>query len=896
VACLDEQAVLDMVEGRLSPAERRAAVAHADGCADCRELIAGAAAQLVPEGERTTEQGSPQSLPETTLRPGGQVGRYRILDLVGAGGMGVVYAAYDPELDRRVALKLVRGAAGPDAESQRARLQREARAIARVSHPNVVAVHDVGAIGEQVFIAMEFVEGATLKHWLEAAPRPVGERLEVMLQAGRGLLAAHRAGLVHRDFKPDNVLVGKDGRVRVTDFGLARPPGDLAQGLPRSEDLNASPDEPLTRTGAFVGTPAYMAPEQMRGGSIDPRADVFSFAVATWECLYGARPFAGGTAEELARAVNSGRFTEPSPSEVPPRIRRALTGALAADPDQRPRTLEPLLADLAPEARRRSRAVWWLAAALLALVVGGVRLAQRARDRAECTASGQRIIGAWDGSRKQAVLNALGDSETVRALTATLDRYATAWSQSRVQACEATRVRGEQPVDSMTLRVECLEQRRRELDAFVARVAQSPRHLEQAAVRAHQLVSIAECDDVTSLKKVLRPSVSGPALDALRSRLAALMADRFVADNKSEGAESAALTADAIRVGAFDVAAGALLVEGATRQGVDDFEGAAASLKEAAIIAAMAHDDVQLAHVLVRSIIVEGVISPHFEAAQRLIAYAQAVVRRLGGSPRAEWELLDARGQVAWRAGRLAEAEELQRAAFAWYERSGESDPLDRAALLVGLADTLGDAGRTDDSTRLYDEVLQLYRAALGPEHLQVLQVENNRAIDRFESGHTDEAIAAGRRVLAAFARHPEERDGYANALNSMGWFLTDSDPREAEKLYRQSIDLYQSIAPIDELALAQPLSGLGWTQLALGRRSEALVTLERALAMQTGTGVPATDLAETELALAHALGSGPRALHLARHAHDVLAANPLGVRRAKLVTDAQALTDSLSK
>jgi tetratricopeptide (TPR) repeat protein len=896
VACLDEQAVLDMVEGRLSPVERRAAVAHADGCADCRELIAGAAEALVAAGERTTE-GDPQVSAAEPLRPGGLVGRYRILDLVGSGGMGVVYAAYDPELDRRIALKLVRGAAGPDAESQRARLQREARAIARVSHPNVVAVHDVGAIGEQVFIAMEFVDGATLTAWLKQAPRPLGERLEILLQAGRGLLAAHRAGLVHRDFKPDNVLVGRDGRVRVTDFGLARPPGDLGTAG-HAEDLLASPDVPLTLTGAFVGTPAYMAPEQMRGGSIDPRADVFSFAVATWECLYGARPFTGATAEELAQAIASGKLNEPSPSEVPPRIRRALVGALAADPDQRPRTLEPLLAELAPQARRRSRGVWWLAAAaLLALTLGGIRLGQHARDRAECAASGQGIAGVWDASRRQAVLSALGDSDTVRALIATLDRYGAAWSQSRVQACEATKVRGEQSVDAMTLRVECLEQRRRELDAFVARVAQSPRHLDQAAVRAHQLVPIAECDDVASLKKVLRPSVSGPALDALRQRQAVLMAGRWVVDRESETEQSTQLADDAIRAGALDVAATALLVEAATRQTIDDFPGTTSKLREAAMVAAMAHDDKRLAHILVRSIIVEGVVGTDFALAQRLVAYAQTVVKRLGGNARAEWELLDARAQLAWHTGKLADAEELERAALAWLDRSGETDPLERAALLLDLADIVGDSGRTDESTPLYDQVLTLYRSALGPYHLQVLQVELNRAIDRYESGHDDEAIAAMGPIMDGFTHHPEERAGRANALDNLAWFLQDRDPRQSEKLFQQALALYREVLPPNSIDLATPMTGLGVVQLNLGRKAEARATLESALLLQKSSPIhDGADLAETELALARALPPGPRALELAKHAYVVLKDHPIGVHRAQLVTQSKALVDSLSK
>src|SRR3954453_18295126 len=168
----------------------------------------------------------PPRQPGEPLPRGSAVGRYVVLERIGSGGMGVVYAAYDPELDRKVALKLLRpdraGAVGEAA----LRLQREAQAIARLSDPHVVAVYDAGTLGEQVFVAMEFVEGRTLREWLKAEPRSWSEILKAFLAAGRGLAAAHDAGLVHRDFKPDNVLLGGDGRVKVADFGLARPVGE----------------------------------------------------------------------------------------------------------------------------------------------------------------------------------------------------------------------------------------------------------------------------------------------------------------------------------------------------------------------------------------------------------------------------------------------------------------------------------------------------------------------------------------------------------------------------------------------------------------------------------------------------------------------------------------------
>ncbi len=234
------------------------------------------------------------------LERGAAVGRYVILDRIGAGGMGVVYAAYDPELDRRVALKLLR--TDRFAAPGHLRLLREAKALARLTHPNVVAVHDAGTFGDQVFVAMELVEGETLRQWLEAGARSWREVLDRLLAAGRGLAAAHAAGLVHRDFKPENVLLGRDGRVRVVDFGLAKALADAAEE-PAAPDSGGELASPLTEWGAVLGTPAYMAPEQIRGIAADARSDQFSFCVALYEALYGERPFGKGPRETPSRGA-----------------------------------------------------------------------------------------------------------------------------------------------------------------------------------------------------------------------------------------------------------------------------------------------------------------------------------------------------------------------------------------------------------------------------------------------------------------------------------------------------------------------------------------------------------------------------------------------------------------
>src|SRR5712664_1594818 len=310
------------------------------------------------------------------------LGRYKVLGELGTGGMGVVYSAYDPELGRKVAIKLVRpeASASLSASEGRARLLREARAMAQLSHPNAIAVYDVGTFGEQVFIAMEYVEGSTLAEWLSLKKRPWREVISMFVQAGRGLAAAHAAGIVHRDFKPDNVLVGNDGRVRVLDFGLARAAG-AADGTnsvfandPTTTEKKLSERAgmlslALTEPGKLMGTPAYMAPEQLRGQLGDARTDQFSFCIALYQGLYGELPFSGETVTALLNQMEQKRVKEaPSAVRLPARVRKVLLRGLNPAREERYESMDQLLKELT----RRPPAIWrWsLALVLLAALVG----------------------------------------------------------------------------------------------------------------------------------------------------------------------------------------------------------------------------------------------------------------------------------------------------------------------------------------------------------------------------------------------------------------------------------------------------------------------------------------------------------------------------------------------
>jgi serine/threonine protein kinase len=343
MACVTNQEVLDFVGGQLDASQRAQAERHFGDCDSCRSVLVECA-----RGDAQVEG--------SLLRSG----RYRVEGPIGAGAMGVVYSARDLQLDRKVALKLLRpDAPGVAPEAQRSLMLAEARALARLAHPNVLAVHDVGDDGERLFMAMELVEGGTLTAWLRERSRPLSSVLDAFVQAGRGLAAAHAAGLVHRDFKPDNVLVGADGRVRVSDFGLAV--------------------REQTRNGRG-GSPAYMSPEQLRGGAADARSDQFGFCVALFQAVNQALPFEGRTDDERLRSIREGPCW-PGTAKVPPPLRALLTRGLQFEAAARFGSMEDLLDKLSrlQRARPSKRALAGAGLVVLALVAGFAGLHRRYR-------------------------------------------------------------------------------------------------------------------------------------------------------------------------------------------------------------------------------------------------------------------------------------------------------------------------------------------------------------------------------------------------------------------------------------------------------------------------------------------------------------------------------------
>jgi tetratricopeptide (TPR) repeat protein/predicted Ser/Thr protein kinase len=426
---LKDNELAEMLEGVLPPDRLSLAEEHVDACPSCLKLLASAARVLSISREGTLPPA--EAIP---LARGALVGRYVVLEPLGAGGMGLVYASYDGELDRKVALKILRP--GSTADDLRARVQREAQALARLNHPNVITIYEVGTFQEQLFLSMELVEGATLRDWLHEKKRKLQEVLDVFLQAGNGLAAAHRAGVVHRDFKPDNVMVGKDGRVRVTDFGVARLDGRYSEEVTLPGGTSPA-HESLTASGTVIGSPAYMAPEQMAGKPADARADIFSFCVTLYEALYGERPFAGHTLDQVRIAVASGSVRPaPSGAHVPSRVRRELLRGLANDREKRFASMDELLRALRKESVRWRRALLISLGAVAALALGYLALRPHTGSRLSANPKAQELY-------LQALTLAADGTQLANALEAVValdPGFASAWADLAAAYADMGRV------------------------------------------------------------------------------------------------------------------------------------------------------------------------------------------------------------------------------------------------------------------------------------------------------------------------------------------------------------------------------------------------------------------------------------------------------------------------
>ncbi len=790
------------------------------------------------------DRGSPSFAGETAdaavgrqvprLAPGDIVeGTYRVEEAIGAGGMGIVYRARDIKLDRPVALKL---RARWNQSGSYDRLLREAMAMARLSHPNVVAVHEVGNYRDHLVIAMEYVDGGTLGSWLGHAPRSARDILDVAGRAGDGLAAAHRAGLVHRDFKPDNILIGKDGRVRVADFGLARPVTASEEQLAPARDdaLGAT----YTATGAHVGTPAYMAPEQL-GGTVDARADQFSFCVVVWEALCGERPFAAATTSRFLAEVRRGPPREPA-SRLPRWLRRVLARGLALDPAARYPSMEALLADLrrGPVWRRRGLVLAGLAGA------AGILLAIRwLAAPPPCAGAAAKLAGVWDAGRKQSVRAAFlatGKSyaaDVADAVTRSLDAYAQGWVDMRAQACEATAVRHEQSEALLDRRMACLDGRLRNLQALTSLLAQGPDEdvLREAARAALALPDLGGCADAAALAAAAPPPTDASArarVDAVRARLA--HAEALYATGKRKEAEAIARAAvdEAHGIGYAPLEAQAVYLLGRIQSLFGD-EQAEDTLYRATRLAAEAKDDARAAESWLSLLPVVARRKP--DEAATVVRFAEAAVARAGGGSDLRARFLSSVGAVMHHQGKYAESRDRYLEALALYEKLRGSDDVALAPTLSGLANALDMLRQFDQAEKYHQRALALERRAYGPRDVEVAAALHAYGASLALKG----AYAEGRDRFVEEIAILEELFGpdhpqLVSALTNLAATLKGlHELPEAEKVIRRAVALGERIYGPDDPRTAKALGNLGAVLQDQGKYAEATPLFRRVVAMQ---------------------------------------------------------------
>jgi tetratricopeptide (TPR) repeat protein len=784
------------------------------------------------------------------LPRGAVVGRHVVVGRLGVGGMGVVYAAHDPELDRKIALKLVLPGAGTDSEG-RTRLLREAQALARLSHPNVVAVHDVGTHGERVWIAMEFVAGHTLNEWARLRPRGWSELLRVLLHAARGVAAAHAAGLVHRDLKPENMMIGDDGRVRVMDFGLAH--GRLhAPALTAADTHHASAELPvltqqLTYAGALQGTPAYMAPEQWEGAEVTAAADQFAWSVTAWELLHGERPFAGDSLAALAAAVCGGARRPPPPGRRAPKwLRRVVERGLAIQPAQRWTSMVALIAALE---RGRTGASVRKAAAVAVAVAGLVAGAvahhrwEAARQLTACAAAGAELDELWSAGPRDrlhdvllasGVANAAGTAERVLPW---IDRHADAWRAARVDVCLAD-LDGRHDVDTGDRARWCLDDRRVELAELLHTLDRpGPQVVQEAVPAAAGLRSPATCRDEGSLRR--QPAIPEGARVAVREVQAELSR---AAARTLAGDHAGALTrvtearqrADAL--GWPPLIAAARLREGALAATTGAYAAAEEALRAAYFTAVRADAWETAADAANALTLTVGYRLARHAEGRAWGDHAALAIERAGDPGRLrEADRIEHLGIIDLGTGDLEAATlQLERALVLHRDTLGEDHPV-VALTLNRLGATRLNVGDYAGARALLERSRAIRERVLGPDHPQLAGVLSNLANTHMLVGAAGDASPLFARALAIEERAlgPDHPNVALDLHNLAEAHRMLNHPGEAMALLERALVIQERALGPDHPLVATTLGNLGRLKCSLGDRVAARPMLARSLAIR---------------------------------------------------------------
>jgi tetratricopeptide (TPR) repeat protein len=728
--------------------------------------------------------------PTETLARGTVVaGQYRIERVIGEGGMGVVYLARDMKLARAVAIKVSRE---PSAQAI-ARSSREAIALARISHPNVVVIHHVGELRGRAYVAMEHVAGGTARSWCAVPNRTAPAIVALYAAAGDGLAAAHAAGLVHRDFKPDNVLVGEDGRPRVADFGLAR----AAPGEADSGPMGA-PSEP--RSSRVVGTPAYMAPEQLDGLEVDARADQFAFCTALWEALYGVRPFEGTTPASQRAAMASGepkRGSSPEAKSVARHIELALRRGLAIDRAARWPSLAPLLQQLRRDPNQMKRRM--AALALAGLAVGATLVVARStRGEAAdpCAASG--ILGeAWSEERAQEIRIALTTrpeptpwlNRTATRVIGRIEAWSARFDRTSHEVCVQGRGAWSTPLHDRG--VACLAERRGQLTAISAALRSSAKDVaEHADDLVDQLAAPERCADAVYLAAAVAPPEDPARAAQVRAayeRLAGLRTLIAAAQHDKAREGAAQVIRDAEAIGYAPLVARARLIHAQALRGADLGAGAFDELHDAYFLARQSRD-------------AETAAAIASDAAMALLNLSR-------DKEAADW-------------ARLAEVDAKLAA-----------DPASEARALVALATVAQDQGESARALEYAERLIEVDRRLPEPDVVEPLRTR----------GHALDALSRRGLALADFeqavehvrSRYGEEHPTIAMLLTERALIrLRDNQPEEAEKDARRSLAIALSTADPMSTVVGGALGALGASLTYVGKLDESLAVLDRSLAV----------------------------------------------------------------
>ncbi len=858
------------------------------------------------------------------LGPGAVFGRYTILQRLGAGGMGVVYAAYDPDLDRKVALKLLQPSLRGGL-SQR-RLLREAQAMARLAHPNVVTVHEVGQVEGRTFISMEFVEGQNLDRWLAEDDRSPDDVLRVFLAAGKGLAAAHRAGLIHRDFKPANVLLGVDGRVRVADFGLARGAEDgswadeffegaeTVKGQAVEKAKSPSGHSPLagslTVPGTIVGTPRYMAPEQLLEREADAASDQFSFCVALFEALFGEPAFGTGDMMQVARRALAGDIAPiPSGSGVSGRAKRALIRGLSAEPGERFPSMDDLLSELGhdPAAIRRR---WVVVGMAVLLGIAGVALVAQfvVTRRNLCSGGEDRVAAVWNEERSAAIALAFEGTgmpyaaETAARISDMVTGRGEIWIKAYTDVCEATRVRKETSEDLLDRQMACLDQRLLEMDRLLDLFGSADEAIIEGSVDAVQnLPGVAPCThgvEMLNLEPLPSDSETVAAIEAVRTDLAEIEALKVTGQFEEALAQGGLAAEAAQTIGYAPLVAQAMQLKGNLEIEMGQADDALASLRRGLVAAEKGGADRLAVAILNELVWVQGVMLQQFDRAEFWSELAEAGLHRVSDDGVLMAEILNSRAAILGYEGRYDEALDLQERAYgavilaegaeslgAAYAENQLADALfsvgsyaealehyrvaaslrERylgpnhprlAPTLTSLGSTLSNLGRNDEALSVLNRALDINEAVYGPGHPNLAVTLNNIAYAQEGLGRLPEALETHERALAVIRAtwgvdHPQTAYAHLNRVSIYRkleqWDLGLEEARAAERILREAFGS-------DHPLYAYAANAEGVILLLMGRSRQALEPLETAVRIREGVTTDPLVLAQSRFSLAKAL------------------------------------------